>query len=128
MQILKEENPDWSPRIWLTDYSEAEMLAIVSKFPSTKIYLCDFHREQCWQRWMKDRKHDLAPADGEILLNLLRKAAFAPPTSTGGKEFYFEAIKQLKRSEIWKLNPKVRDWLEGRWLCIPEVRKKDLPK
>ena len=30
----------------MTDYSEAELLAIEKCFPGTQVYLCDFHREQ----------------------------------------------------------------------------------
>ena len=37
-QILKEWNPFWSPKFWITDYSEAEMLAVQDVFPTCKIY------------------------------------------------------------------------------------------
>ena len=38
VQILKEWNPFWSPKFWITDYSEAEMLAVQDVFPTCKIY------------------------------------------------------------------------------------------
>jgi len=63
----------------MTDYSDAEVGAIESTFPGCKVYLCDFHREQAWERWVKDRKHGLSPVDGEVLLELLRKCATASP-------------------------------------------------
>ena len=69
----------------MTDYSEAEMLALQEVFPASKIYLCDFHREQCWQRWVKNKKHGISPPDGEILLGLLRKMAFADACYATGK-------------------------------------------
>ena len=46
LHILKSWNPDWSPRYFTSDYSEAEILAIESAFPGSHVYLCDFHREQ----------------------------------------------------------------------------------
>ena len=50
LTLLKEWNPAWTPVHAMTDYSEAEMLAIQSVFPDCKVHLCDFHREQSWQR------------------------------------------------------------------------------
>jgi len=31
----------WNPSFFMTDYSEAELLAIEQVFPSTKSFLCD---------------------------------------------------------------------------------------
>ena len=47
-------------QVFMTDYCDAEMSAIEEVFPECKTYLCDFHREQCWERWVKDRKHGLS--------------------------------------------------------------------
>ena len=77
LQILKEWNPSWCPKIWMTDYSEAEFLALKQTFPDAKMYLCEFHREQCWERWVRDQKHKLGAEDAQILLMLLRKMAYA---------------------------------------------------
>ena len=33
-------------KIFITDYSDAEMSVISKLFPSTQLYLCEFHREQ----------------------------------------------------------------------------------
>ena len=52
ISIIKQWNPTWNPPVVLCDYSEAEMLAIKSSFKSVRIYLCDFHREQAWTRWV----------------------------------------------------------------------------
>ena len=56
---LKEWNPTWKPHFFMTDYSKAEYLAIEQEFPQCTVYLCDFHREQAWERWVKDRNHGL---------------------------------------------------------------------
>lgn len=37
----------------MTDYSEAEIAALEACFPGVTVYICDFHREQAWERWTK---------------------------------------------------------------------------
>ena len=44
--VIKQWNPSWNPSFFMTDYSEAELLAIEQVFPSAKSFICDFHREQ----------------------------------------------------------------------------------
>ena len=39
----------------MTDYSEAEIGALEASFPGTTVYLCDFHREQAWEKWIHDK-------------------------------------------------------------------------
>ena len=46
IEIIKQWNLNWNPAYFICDYSEAELLALESCFPSVKLYLCDFHREQ----------------------------------------------------------------------------------
>ena len=126
LKVLKEWNPDWHPDIFMTDYSEAESLAIVQVFPTSKIYLCDFHQEQRWQRWIKDKKHGLTASDGKLLLSFLRKMAFAESGKSSGQSigyFYAQAEAQLRKSSVWEQNPKVRSWLESKWRPIPQVRE-----
>ena len=48
LTILTQWNPEWNPRFFMSDYSEAELNAIEAVFPSTTVHLCDFHREQAW--------------------------------------------------------------------------------
>jgi len=44
--------------------------------PKTTVYLCDFHREQAWERWVKHHKHGLTMDEGTQLLDLLRDCAW----------------------------------------------------
>ena len=62
----------------MTDFSEAEILALETSFPDMKVYLCDFHREQAWERWVKGGLHGLNSAEQDWLLNQLRACAGAP--------------------------------------------------
>ena len=124
LEILKQWNPLWQPKFFMSDYSEAELGAISNSFPTATTYLCDFHREQCWERWVKDQTHDVSPEDGEKLLELLRACAHAPPATEEGLEVdhhYKSAEALLKDSDMYKDNPHVKFWLINTWLNIPQV-------
>ena len=110
----------------MLDYSEAEIAAIEGAFPGIQTYLCDFHREQCWERWVRDQKHELSPEDREKLLELLRACAYAPPATEEGvpvNQLYKAAESALKESDLFKENPHIRYWLLNMWLNKPQVCK-----
>ena len=77
--IPKEWNPEWKPSFFMCDYSEGEIGALESAFPTSTVYICDFHREQSWGRWVKDHKHGLTTDEADELLDLLRGCAWALP-------------------------------------------------
>ena len=125
LSILKKWNPDWNPAFFMSDYSEAEFIAVEQVFPSSCLYICDFHREQAWERWTRDHKHGLNKEDGEKVLDLLRDCAHAPapgPDEKLASDYYYQcALKRLKESSLWKNNFKLQQWLGGAWLGIPQV-------
>ena len=124
LRILSSWNPEWHPPDFMTDYSEAEMAAISAVFPNCKTYLCDFHREQSWERWVKDRKHGLSPDEGDTLLSLLRDIAQAPSPTDDNlplDHHYHQSVDNLKKSNIWKNYHSVQEWLEGKWFCSQQV-------
>ena len=125
LKVLKAWNPNWSPTYFMCDYSEAEILAIELAFPGSHVYLCDFHHEQSWERWVKDHKHGLTKDDGDSLLDLLRNCANAPPPpihEEKQEDFYYQqAVSNLKASKVWKDNTNVQGWLTNTWLSIPQV-------
>ena len=45
LQVIKDWNPNYSPKFFLSDYYEARILAVGKAFPDAKV-LCDFHRDQ----------------------------------------------------------------------------------
>ena len=103
IEIIKQWNPNWNPAYFMCDYSEAELLALESCFPSVKLYLCDFHREQAWERWTKK---SLSKEDGEILLSLLRNCAGAPSCEDqehAEDYFYHQAVNPLV-AELFAIN------------------------
>ena len=127
LEILKTWNPEWCPLYFMCDYSEAELLALEGAFTGITVYLCDFHREQCWERWVKSKQNGpdaLTKEEAEDLLTLLRSCAAAPPCTVTSSplDFYFqEAVKELKESSVWKKHMAVQFWLDSKWLNIPKV-------
>ena len=108
----------------MVDYSEAEILALEAVFAGIQVYLCDFHREQAWVRWVNNTKHGLTKDEGQILLNLLRDCATAPPSDSPDElsnQYFHEAVNNLKASSVWKNHKAVRQWLQTTCLTIPQV-------
>ena len=125
LAIIKNWNPEWSPPFFMTDYSEAEQIAINQVFPNSTVYLCDFHREQAWERWVKCRKNGLGTDQASELLQLLRACAHATPPNIEQDlpvdHNYKLAVAQLQKSVIWTSNSQVQKWLNSKWLSIPKV-------
>ena len=124
LSILSSWNPEWQPQFFMTDYCEAEIGAIKSIFPTCQTYLCDFHREQAWERWVRDRKHGLSPEEGEVLLTFLRNCAHAPsPTDLDlpCDHHYQQHVRNLRMTDIWQKNSQVKEWMETKWLSSAQV-------
>ena len=125
LSLLISWNPKWNPSYFMTDYSEAEIGALENCFPSATVYLCDFHREQAWERWTKDTKHGLSSTDSEWLLDQLRACAWAPSATADeglpSDHYYQQAVQALKSSNLWKSNQQVSQWLTTTWLSMPKV-------
>ena len=123
LNIIRQWNPAWNPNFFMCDYSDAEIAAIEQAFPGIVVYLCDFHREQAWTRWVHDRKHGLSASDGEALLSMLRACAWASPGEDGkDRDYYYQQyLNTLVNSQVWKQNPQVAQWLNGVWLKCPQV-------
>ena len=102
------QNSEHAPGMFLGDYSEAEQLAIMEVFPECTVYSCDFHREQAWERWVRDHHHKLSKDEGDELLHLLRECAHAPamrPQENLPHDHYYNlALNSLKSSSIWLHN------------------------
>ena len=95
LYIVKKLNPDWNPTFFMCDYSEAEITPLETVFPSTMVYICDFHREQCWERWVRDHKHGLTKSEGDQLLDLLHDCTLACSSDQAGDFNYCSAVKSI---------------------------------
>jgi len=71
-----------------------------------EVYICDFHREQCWLRWSSLSKHGVSKVRDE-LLELLRKTARAADVDA-----FRDALQQLQSSRIYQKNEVLKNWFE----------------
>lgn len=66
LSIIKAWSPDWKPAHFMCDYAEEEISAIESVFTEAFVYLCDFHREQAWERWLKATHNEVGKGKAEV--------------------------------------------------------------
>ena len=121
LEVLKTWNTSWKQKFF---YSEAEIAAIDSAFPKIQTYLCDFHKEQCWEWWLRDQKHEISPEGGEKLLELLRACAYAPPAAEEDvpvNQFYKAAESALKEVTYSRKPTHSLYWLLSMCLNKPQV-------
>ncbi|XP_062601183.1 calcium-responsive transcription factor-like [Saccostrea cucullata] len=67
LKKIKEWNPGWNPSYFMTDYDEREIQAVEEVFEDCTVYLCSFHREQSWTRWLKQIKHGIGSNQDEVI-------------------------------------------------------------
>lgn len=80
-----------------------------------QVFLCDFHREQAWERWVTKKENGVCNYKDEVLC-LFRRVARAKT-----QDQYHIAVEQLKSSDIWKNNPKLIQWFGNKWLKANKV-------
>ena len=89
------------------------------------MYLCDFHREQAWERWIRDKTHRLSASDAEWLLTQLRACAWAPSATPDERlpvdHHFQQAVTAMQESNLWKTNESVRQWVTNTWLKVSKV-------
>lgn len=99
----------------MTDFCEREICAIEQIFPETFVYLCDFHREQSWNRWLSKKDNGLSDRKDHVL-TMLRQCAHAC-----SEESFQLALENLQSSAEWVSNSRLRTWISRTWL--PEKRR-----
>ncbi|XP_068691142.1 uncharacterized protein [Montipora foliosa] len=117
LQILQGEMNGWNPKYFMTDNCEQEITAIEEVFPGCKVFLCDFHREQAWERWTAKSANGVNSHREEVLAKLRLVA------SAESEELYASQVKALKECHFWKENSRMRDWFENHWLREHKVSK-----
>ena len=118
LSIIHEWNSDWVPQYFMSDFDEKEIHAIESAFKSSNafVYLCDFHREQAWTRWVSKTENGVSSVKEEVLCRL-RRIAMA-----SNERRFKEAVNELKQSSVWQNHTKLQIWLDTVWLPEHKVR------
>ncbi len=78
-------------------------------FSDCFVYLCDFHREQAWERWVSARKNDVLPVKEEVLSMMRRVARANTP------EKYYEALISFKENPQYVKNKHLARWFSTQW-------------
>lgn len=82
----------------------------------TTTYICDFHREQCWERWLRKADNGLHEQREEVL-QLLRNVAKSKTEAA-----YHDNVTSLQTSELWLSSPRLQNWFGKTWLTEAKVQ------
>ena len=79
--------------------------------------LCDFHREQAWERWLSKTGNGCRSIKGLILQPIRRIA------NSDTEEEVQRSIKDLKDSDVWKniQYKKFNTWFSKTWFPSKQV-------
>ena len=114
LQIIKSWNVGWSPSFFMVDFSTAVINAIENEFPTARVHVCNFHRNQAWNRWVRSGRSGLDSKQQEILLSLLHQLAKAREHSR-----YEAALGKLHKSSVYTHHSNVQEYVENVWMtCV----------
>ena len=74
LMTVKVWNPSVKPKYGMIDFDTGELLALEGVFPGIIVFLCDFHREQSWTRWINLRSHNVYSFGKDVLARFRRIA------------------------------------------------------
>ena len=123
LRIIKSWNSGWNPRYFMVDYSLAEINAIEEVFPNAAAYICDFHRKQAWNRWVRSSKNNLNSKEQQVLTDLLQRVPYSCTISS-----YNTALAELRKSYVYKTKKNVKDYVENIWVSCAECWAQALRK
>ncbi|XP_065657884.1 uncharacterized protein LOC136082459 isoform X2 [Hydra vulgaris] len=114
LNVIKSWNLDFQPLYCMTDYCNEEIRALESVFFGCEVFICDFHREQAWDRWIKKTSNGCF-SKKEDILKLLRCIAWSRSC-----EEEVDAIKALELSDFWCQDgfSKLKHYVEMYWMPI----------
>ncbi|KAL3193842.1 hypothetical protein MRX96_000130 [Rhipicephalus microplus] len=90
---FKQWCDNWSPQYWMVDYSKAEISTIKQVFPESQISICDFHRLQAWQRWLRRKENSISNPDEA--LRLMKHVA-----SASNQHDFYKVVEVLVDSKL----------------------------
>nr|XP_047124266.1 uncharacterized protein LOC105849580 [Hydra vulgaris] len=113
LTLIKSWNPDIEPKYAMVDFDEEEIYSLESVFPNIKVYLCNFHREQCWHRWISKLDNGVQNIAQQVKIYLRRIAH---------SENVEECRKATSEFLSWEFcKDKLLKWFHGTWL--PEIKR-----
>ncbi|KAL5013870.1 hypothetical protein ScPMuIL_008140 [Solemya velum] len=99
-------NPLWKPTHFMCDFDQREISALEKLHRPTEIevILCDFHKEQAWQRWLSAKKNNMSGMKEETL-QILRQIS-----RSDSKEEYEHGVRVLRIPMPIRSDPSETGW------------------
>ncbi|KAJ8272506.1 hypothetical protein GJAV_G00089940 [Gymnothorax javanicus] len=115
LAVIKRWNPEWQPQHFMVDYATEEIIAVEELFPCCDVYICDFHREQAWDRWLSKG------TNGTSHLKTQALAAMRCIARSASEEEFHRNLASLKGDdELWSRHL-FQNWFEKTWLKLGKV-------
>ncbi|XP_065657852.1 uncharacterized protein LOC136082447 isoform X2 [Hydra vulgaris] len=96
----------------MTDYSNEEVNSLETVFPGCQVFICDFHREQAWERWLSKSTNGCSYVKDQVKKKL-REIAHSKT-----EEICKKLVQELEEWPEWKKYPKLAEYLTNTWLSI----------
>ncbi|XP_069109644.1 uncharacterized protein [Argopecten irradians] len=112
LEMLKSWNPNWNAHYFMCDFDLREVGALESTFKGAQVLLCNFHRDQAWQRWLTANKI----ADKESVMKQLRAIARSMEITS-----YEACLEELRNSSVYKDDITFQSWFEKKWIANAKV-------
>lgn len=77
-------------------------------FSDSQVLICDFHRNQAWERWTSKKVNSVG--DKDQILTLLRKVALAKD-----EDAFHQQVQALTASKVWQSNEKLQKYFNRVW-------------
>ena len=107
---------------FMVDKQPAEHAAIRSIFPASEVYLCDFHRLQCWDRFLRTTRNGLV-SHRETTFKLLRSIG-----ESCSEEEFSDNLEALHESYVWNKDRRLSEYYNREWAGKEEVSFVDTSK
>ena len=92
----------------MIDKSNDEINAIQAAFPGTRPLICDFHRLQAWDRWLKNSANGVPSSRKKSIMAALRAVAVAEADID-----FAHRVKQLERPPDFIACPQIISYFQA---------------
>ena len=108
LNTMKMWNPEVLPNYAFVDFDEREIVLLESTYPNIEVYLCDFHREQAWNRWVNKAENGVANVADQVKV-YLRSIAHSITHSDAQL-----TVKNLMNADFYQ--GRLKNWFTRTWL------------
>ena len=108
LNIVRSWNPEINPKYAMVDFDAGEILSLEDVFPGILVFLCDFHREQSWNRWVNKKENGVFMIADDVKCRLRRIA------KASNEEMCKKAMADFRSWEHYGMG-KLSAYFENTW-------------